>query len=127
MFSLLSYNARRAPNGLEGNCLPSPVWCPNGTTMGVPPHGIPVRRLGSGPKGRVIADSKLLDAWIRQGGQINAEMLRSQGIITQSEKLLAELNVSQQTLREGLRSLKEQISSLRAARERLRKARSRPS
>lgn len=87
-------------------------------------HGMPVRRLGSGPKGRAVADSKLLDAWLSQGGQIKEEML-SQGIITQSEKLLAELNFSQQTLREGLRSLKEQISSLRAMRERLRKARSR--
>ena len=90
-------------------------------------RGLPVRRVGRSPKAPVVADSELVDAWVRHGGRIPLDALKTEAIIAQSKKLLTELSVSQRTLLEGLRSLNKQVSSLRALQELSRKAQSRRS
>src|SRR5690242_3736216 len=86
-------------------------------------RGLPVRRVGSGPKAPVIADSELVDAWIRHGGRVRNYMLETEATIIDSKMQLAELILSQtslrrsvNTLRDGIRDIREKAAALRQAR-----------
>jgi hypothetical protein len=86
-------------------------------------RGLPVRRVGNGPKAPVIADSELVDAWIRHGGRVRNYILETEATITNSKKQLAELIVSQTSLRRGLKTLREGIRDIREKGAALRQAR----
>ena len=83
-------------------------------------RGLPVRRVGKSPKSPVVADSEVLDAWVRHGGQLRLDALDTEAIIANSKRLLAELTAAQKdmrgrvnTLRSGIKEIREKQAALR--------------
>jgi hypothetical protein len=83
-----------------------------------------VRRVGIGSKSPVVADSEILDAWIRHGGQVRLDALDTEAIIANSKRLIAELTEAQQdlrrrvsTLRGGIKEIREKQTALRRSRK----------
>lgn len=68
--------------------------------------GIPVRRLGRGPKAPVAADSEVLDARVKYGGKTRLNEMDMDAVISKSRKLLAEIQEARRSLREGVRTIK---------------------
>jgi hypothetical protein len=67
---------------MEGNRRPSPVQRSNCPKM-CAQDGLPVRRVDSGPKAPVVADSEIIDAWLKHDGK-----LRLGGALDVEESLL---------------------------------------
>ena len=61
----------------------------------------------------VVADSELLDAWVRHGGQLPVDTLDTEAIIANSKKLLAELTAAQKDLRGRVNTLRGRIKEIR--------------
>jgi hypothetical protein len=79
--------------------------------------------VGSGPKAPVIADSELVDAWIKQGGRVRNYMVETEATISDSKKQLAELIVSLSSVRHGVKTLRDGIRYIREKGAALRQAR----
>jgi hypothetical protein len=81
--------------------------------------------VGNGSKSPVVADSEILDAWMRHGGQVRQDTLDTEAIIANSKRLLAELTAAQKdlvghvsTLYDGIKEIREKQAALRQRRKR---------
>lgn len=86
-------------------------------------NGLPVQRVGSGPRAHVMADSELIDRWIRHGGRLQMDNAKAEDLIRHSSKLLKEIEELRKSLQEGVRSLHRGISMLRIKQANLRNLR----
>jgi hypothetical protein len=84
---------------------------------------MPVRRVGSGPRSPVVADSEILDAWLRHGGKLSLDALDTEAVIASSKRLLTEIEVARRNLDKGVRLMRETISTIRQKQARLKDVR----
>lgn len=76
-------------------------------------NGLPIKRIGRGPRAHVMADSEAIDRWVRHGGRLQMENVDAEELIRRSGKLLNEINELRNSLQQGVRSLHQGIAALR--------------
>src|SRR5215468_9306653 len=76
-------------------------------------RGMPVRLVGSGPRAPVVADSELLDGWLRHGGTVRLDALNTEAVIANSKKLLVQIEKARRSLAEGVRLMHQTVLTLR--------------
>lgn len=75
-------------------------------------RGLPVRRVGKGPKPHVVADSELLDAWVSHGGQLRQDLLDTDAIRDKSKRLRSELTAARKDLHVRVDALRAGIKEI---------------
>lgn len=81
-----------------------------------------MRHMGRGSKPPVVADSELLDTWIRHEGGLPID---TDTLIAKSRKLRAEVQSKRQELHKNISSLHEGMSAIQDRQAKLEKARQR--
>jgi hypothetical protein len=76
-------------------------------------RGLPVQRIGHGPKPHLVAYPELINEWVRNGGPVRLDASDSKALIAKSKKLRADSQVARRTLRDGVHLLHDNLSAFR--------------